>query len=167
MSDDDRFDEDKQDGDEAGYSLPNTFKSANTNSQWHLTPKQLLRIFGVVIFATLFVISLPFLYFGGQIFWEYNRQHIAPIPFDRQTWLKSGSTSSMRQRMINDLTEKYRLEGLSKEQVVELLGPYQKFGNSADWGDMVYPIGSFGMDTMWLSIWLHENKVDKHRIQPD
>jgi hypothetical protein len=74
--------------------------------------------------------STPFLYylvlcivlvFIGFVFvWYMNHRAIS---FDRNIWLdENGSDSTLRLRMVEDLTSQYHLIGMTRGEIINLLG---------------------------------------------
>ncbi len=74
--------------------------------------------------------STPFLYYlvlcivlvliGIVFVWYMNHRAIS---FDRNIWSdESGSDSSLRLRMVEDLTSKYHLIGMTRGEIISLLG---------------------------------------------
>lgn len=83
--------------------------------------------------------------------------------FDKERWLKEPEG---RQDMVNGLTSKYKLEGMTKNEIIDLLGepaekliePSQKF---------LYYIGSAGLGVKVTLLQLHfdqNGNVESHDI---
>lgn len=71
-----------------------------------------------------------------------------PIPFDGQLWqtyLADNGESPVRLQMVDDLLNRYDLNGYSKDELIELLGPPGEFRKDwpllADW-DVIYRLGA-------------------------
>jgi hypothetical protein len=61
----------------------------------------------------------------------------------------------IRKKMVHDLLKSNRLEGKSRAEINELLGPSTKTGKFIYECDNVYwlgPEGGFGVDSLWLCI---------------
>ena len=79
--------------------------------------------------------------------------------FDAKAWrersLDQGVEWPTRLRMIDDLIGERRLDGLSRSEVLALLGPRDETGKWKDW-DLVYWLGPergpIGIDSEWLVI---------------
>ena len=79
--------------------------------------------------------------------------------FDSKTWrdrsLDQGVAWPTRLRMIDDLIGKRRLDGLTRTELLTLLGPADKTDKWKEW-DVVYWLGPqrgpFGIDSEWLVI---------------
>ena len=77
----------------------------------------------------------------------------------------------IRIRMIDDLLKKYSFQGMSREEVVNMLGEPDKTLHFKEW-DMVYWLGperSFiSVDSEWFVLRLNEKKeVTEYRIVTD
>jgi hypothetical protein len=73
--------------------------------------------------------------------------------------------------MVDDLLKQRRLEGLMREQVVELLGPVDQTARWREW-DLVYYLGPerspLGIDSEWLVIRLDAGrKVSTSQVVRD
>lgn len=85
------------------------------------------------------------------------------VPFDSDVWknVKLYFSDSTRYEMYDDLINKYKLIGMTKEEIVELLGPQSDPAYFKDW-DLRYWLGrepGIGIDSIWLVIKLENNKV--------
>ena len=100
------------------------------------------------------------------------------LPFDAATWRSrsadAGHEWPTRLRMVDALIDGRRLDGLTRQQVVDLLGPDDRTGTSKwpDW-DLVYHLGPerggmFSIDSEWLVIRLDSRgTVATYRIVRD
>ena len=52
---------------------------------------------------------------------DFREQFPGPLPFDSEVW-KKGYTNDIRLRMCDDLLSKHNLKGLTKDEVLALLG---------------------------------------------
>jgi YD repeat-containing protein len=98
----------------------------------------------------------------------------SPIPFDPLAWQdrrKASSREAVRIRMVNNLLSRYELKGLSREEVVRLLGEPDDTASFREW-DMVYWLGPergfISIDSEWLVLRLDEQgRVTECRIVSD
>ena len=71
------------------------------------------------------------------------------------------SAQSVRLRMVDDLLMNHELEGMTREEIVELLGEPDQGGEFQEY-DMVYRLGQerspLGVDGTWLTLRLDEEK---------
>ena len=78
-----------------------------------------------------------------------------------------------RIELIDNLMDKKLLDGLTKNELIELLGePIEKTGYFKNSGrDMIYYLGAerhpFGVDSKWLLIWLENDIVNKYEVWTD
>jgi hypothetical protein len=93
-------------------------------------------------------------------------------PFDAAAW-RHGRTSDnhVRLRMVDPLLESGRLEGLTRPQVLELLGPPDGGSYFRDW-DFVYWLGPergfISIDSEWLVLRLgSDGRVSEYRVVRD
>jgi hypothetical protein len=77
---------------------------------------------------------------------------------------------SVRRKMLVDLMNRYRLEGMTREDVVQLLGPPERSGDGPE-GHLSYVIGleegSVALDHEWLYLKMHNSKVNRISVVPD
>ena len=125
----------------------------------------------------LIVIALLIALFSfGAASWVYVG---LPIPwfllrssFDSAEWKGQKQISDdVRIRMIDDLLRRYNFQGMTREQVVEILGEPDQTSYFKDW-DMVYWLGPergfVRIDSEWLVFQLDgRGRVAEHRIIPD
>lgn len=93
---------------------------------------------------------------------DFGVQH---VPFDSAAWKQSpakDSPQSMRLRMFDDLNTNHELEGMTREELIELLGEPDPQSDEFKEFDMVYHLGRerspLGVDDDWLVIRLDEEK---------
>ena len=108
----------------------------------------LLLVLGTPAFIDLWILRVPF----------------DPVPFDSQTWKQTPSEfslQSVRLRMANDLVSTHLRDGMTREEVVGMLGEPDETPYFAEY-DMVYHLGQerhpFGIDSEWLVIRLDANR---------
>lgn len=79
-----------------------------------------------------------------------------------KNWEESEDTMSLRWDMINDLQDNYKLDGMTEEEIIELLGePGSK--SNVEW---TYYLGMArrGIDTGTLSLVFENGKVKSHEV---
>ena len=91
-----------------------------------------------------------------------------PIKFDSLQWknVPQNSIEDTRYRMHKDLIAKYKLIGMTREEIIELLGPSSDLTSFKEW-DFNYILGpepGIAIDLVWLVIKLQNNRVVKYRI---
>jgi hypothetical protein len=92
--------------------------------------------------------------------------------FDAELWRKSTRyADTARVEMVDSLIWSGRLDGLTRSEVEELLGPPGTAGYFRDW-DMVYRLGDerglFPVDSEWLVIRIGSGgRVSEYRIERD
>jgi len=78
------------------------------------------------------------------------------IAFDSARWKGAWKTSRcVRQQMVDDLLAKKLLEGLSRKQVVDLLGEPEEHSPCDEANCLVYFVGPYrgmGVDSEWLVV---------------
>ena len=70
--------------------------------------------------------------------------------------------------MHEDLIDKYKLTGMTKKEIVELLGPVQSHRFFCKKWDLCYWMGRRSMyssEVIWLVIKLRDNKVAEYQIR--
>lgn len=122
------------------------------------------RVLLLTIYVALGVVSVYacfylWLFFGWQIRDWMNR-----TSFDSTVWRENAGVFSEfndRQRMVNDLLDRYELLGLPSDSLDRLLGPSDN-SDLGDW-DRVYFLGPergwISIDDEWLSIRLDSDIV--------
>lgn len=95
---------------------------------------------------------------------KYKCEHT----FTTSRWL---NYPEERVKIVDDLFRKHVLEGLSKDQVIDLLGPETENAYFKEPGNMVYYLGPerglISLDSEWLVIELDENIVVDCQIKHD
>ena len=100
---------------------------------------------------------------------RYNR-----TAFDSAKWQDKARINlddPIRIRMIDDLLKKYSFQGMSREEVANILGEPDKTEYFKEW-DMVYWLGPerslISIDSEWFVLRLNEKKeVTEYRIGTD
>jgi hypothetical protein len=109
--------------------------------------------------VTTYITAFAFL-FAAPIVEDYSHR----CPFDSRVWKASLADdpwqNPIRLRMVDDLIRHHRLIGLSRSNVLELLGQPPPTGKFSDW-DLVYCLGPerglFSIDSEWLVIRFDKN----------
>lgn len=102
----------------------------------------------------------------------YEMGYLPVRSFDAQLWREStryGDTA--RVEMVDSLIGSGRLDGLTRSQVLDLLGPPSTDGYFREW-DLVYRLGDerglFAIDSEWLVIRIGSGgRVSEYRIERD
>ena len=118
--------------------------------------------FGVLIFAAIlinFVIGMS----------SQSPRYETPLPFDEQTWKTAAQEpqSTTRYRMHKDLLIKHLLIGLTKEEILELLGPTESDNKFADATHVSYWLAPNFLDNEWLVLEFRNNLVVGYKITSD
>jgi hypothetical protein len=93
------------------------------------------------------------------------------LPFSRDAWLASRESGrGERYLMLKDLADTHELRGLTREQLVNLLGPPQPPGYPG-FGDLCYYLGPedspISMDSEWLVLTMSNGVVSDVDIYVD
>jgi hypothetical protein len=111
----------------------------------------------------------------GRIAFETLKEHASRRPFDSAAWKSSLASNNLkdpvRLRMVDDLLRRHRLAGMSRSEIIALLGsppPTEYFRNY----DFVYWLGPergfISIDSEWLAIRFDSNdRVAEARIVRD
>lgn len=137
-----------------------------------LRGKKLVRV-GFFVLGT----ATPTLTVMAYLFlWPMVDDRLHRIPFDAQAWRSPENEPRdilwpPRLRMVDDLLRRHRLDGMTCQQVVALIGEPDQTGYFRDW-DMVYWLGPergwLRLDSEWLVLRLDsQQQVTKHRIVRD
>ena len=90
-----------------------------------------------------------------------------PLTFESAIWVAATSSADKtRYHMHEDLLRSQPVVGMARAEVVALLGPPARTAYFNEW-DRVYPMGpepGFGVDSVWLVLRLHEDRVVEHRV---
>ena len=101
-------------------------------------------------------------------------RHLGPaahIPFDPVKWrqVELYTLDNTRYRMYPDLLMRHTLLGMSKQEILELLGSQSDPEYFRDW-DLRYWLGpepGIGVDSIWLVIKLQESRVVDYQVVTD
>ena len=149
----------------ATFSSPPT--PATTNSQALcanlISKMRPLKILGLTlgIGAGLYLLFILFLVSG-----PYVDNYLSRTDFDSEKWKKWEMTEdemTLRWDMVDDLQDGYKLDGMTEQEIIELLGePGAK--SKVEW---TYDLGMarHGIDTGTLSLTFENGKVKTHRIR--
>lgn len=95
---------------------------------------------------------------------KYKCEHT----FNTSRWLRYPDE---RVKVVDDLLRQYDLVGLSKDQVIDLLGPETENAYFKEPGNMVYYLGPerglISLDSEWLVIELDDHVVIDCQIKQD
>lgn len=100
------------------------------------------------------------------------RERLSRQRFDAVAWQAGQSrTDGVRVRMVDDLLRRHSFQGMTREQVIGLLGEPDKTGYFKDW-DLVYWLGPergfMSIDSEWLVIRFDsQQKVTDFRMVSD
>ncbi|MGA9770758.1 MAG: hypothetical protein WBV94_17080 [Blastocatellia bacterium] len=134
--------------------------------------------FQKITIATIAILTLlfisPFIYMYGSIALEPIKERYNRTSFDSAKWQDKAlikSENPIRIRMIDDLLKRYSFQGMSREEVANILGEPDKTAFFKEW-DMVYWLGPergfISVDSEWLVLRLNEKKeVSEYRIARD
>ena len=91
--------------------------------------------------------------------------------FDTSVWKNSTTSSSIRLRMADDLINERKLNGLTRKEVVTLLGEPTKTGYFKEY-DLVYHLGPergfISIDSEWLVLKLGaDGRIERAAIAHD
>lgn len=126
--------------------------NASPGPSW-FTRRGIMR--GIAVAAVL--LASPYILVMGLMGWHELKLWNQRRPFDGPTWKSSLAVANdpLRIRMIDDLMARHRLKGMSRAQIVDLLGtppPTNYFNDYA----LVYWLGPergfAGIDSEWLAI---------------
>ncbi len=130
--------------------------------------------FATIAILTLLVLS-PFVYIYGSMMLGPVKERYNRTAFDSAKWqdkARINLDNPIRIRMIDDLLKKYSFQGMSRDEVTNILGEPDKTEYFKDEWDMVYWLGperSFiSIDSEWFVLRLNEKKeVTEYRIVTD
>ena len=107
--------------------------------------------------------------FGGPVVKDYANR----IPFDASKWQNEelvNSRNPVRIRMVDDLLNKHNLVGMTKENLITLLGVPPKTGYFRNY-DFVYWLGPergfISIDSEWLVVKFDNDKVSEASLVRD
>ena len=98
------------------------------------------------------------------VYFNFIDDGVVRIEFDSTIWKNSPaefSLESMRLRMVDDFLDEYDVAGMSRDQIVELLGEPDDTGYFKSY-EMVYMLGQetesyFAIDSQWLLFDINES----------
>lgn len=111
-------------------------------------------------------IASPILLGAGWWYWRSDYSSL-PLRFERERWLAAEpefTSRSVRLRMVDSLLRRHTLIGMSRDEIVALIGePGDSGGYFKDY-DLVYFLGLerdslFAIDGEWLVVGLDEHAV--------
>jgi len=104
-------------------------------------------------------------------FWSFLTIFVrepSQIPFKEQEWKSAKYQEWTRYRMYNDLTEKYKLIGMTREEINTLLGiPDRDYQGKCFWYEMGPDSAFIGIDSRWLAIYFENDRIVKYDIKYD
>ena len=132
----------------------------------HLLWKRLI----ASICAGLLICAVHQLHHPNSAF-GFGNSFSSEMPFDSKKWKEVNLYvgEDTRYRMHKDLLRKYKLIGMSKEEVLDLLGPQSSPTRFPEW-DLRYWMGpepGIGIDSIWLVIKLKDDKVIDYKVVTD
>ena len=89
-------------------------------------------------------IVLPILYIGGGAYTE-----AIPRLFDSAKWKSADDWGDTRCAMLTDLRVRVGIEGKTKQELIELLGPDESEGTNAD-------LGHWHLCPSFMDVWILE-----------
>jgi len=135
--------------------------------------RRLVEILAIALVVSLALYGLGAAYFIVLVPNTEDYRH--RLRFDSAAWRNRSADAShlwpTRLRMVDDLVSQQRLDRLTREQVVELLGPADQTSKWREW-DLIYHLGPerglMRIDSEWLVIRLDSgSKVAAHRVVRD
>lgn len=117
--------------------------------------KGALWFFGIV--AGIFILAVSLFIFGPSI-----KSYIQDVPFNSDQWKANLEThDNLKQKMVSDLLSRYTLQGMSRDEIENLLGKPPKTEYFKDY-DYVYWLGpekGMGVDSEWLGVQFNNGVV--------
>jgi hypothetical protein len=95
---------------------------------------------------------------------------MSPTPFDKAQWVACAHfPSTARYMMIDDLLANHPLVGMTRDEVVTLLGPFHDEPDYPGWDNCYYlgPERGLGVDFEWLVLEFDGDKVATCDIRRD
>jgi hypothetical protein len=131
--------------------------------------KPLVRIGLILACGFALYVAVALSPFVGAMWSDYSQR----IPFEKETWIAAGVTHAepYRTRMVDDLLDRTDFRGMTREQVVAVIGEPSDTEYFSDW-DMVYYLGPerglFSVDSEWLTLRLDaQGKVSEVAVLRD
>lgn len=125
-----------------------------------------------VVAVTVAALGVICVLLWGSI-WPSYGDYAYRIRFESAAWkdeTRQSDDNPVRLRMVDDLLRRYRLVGMPKEEVDDLLGVPPKTGYFRDF-DYVYWLGPergfMSIDSEWLVLKFKEGKVIEARVVRD
>ena len=89
-------------------------------------------------------------------------------PFDREAWIAADvDASHTRKQMVEDLLHDHPLKGMTRTEVLALLGPAEQTDKWEGY-DLIYVLGPQGIDFDWLIIKLgSDGRVREYAVVSD
>jgi hypothetical protein len=117
-----------------------------------------------VILTTLLALALVI---GGGIYLVYSL--LKPDPFDQERWFNHPAE---RVEMVGHLLSKVQLKGMTRDEIIALLGEQEEEIYFKEQNNLVYYLGDergfMSIDSEWLVIWFDgENRVTDYEIKTD
>lgn len=117
-----------------------------------------------VILATLLALGL---FIGGGIFLLYSL--LKPDSFDQDRWFNQPAE---RVDMVGNLLSEVPLKGMTRDEIIALLGEQEEEVYFKEQNNLVYYLGDergfISIDSEWLVIWFdEENRVTDYEIKTD
>lgn len=109
------------------------------------------------------LISLPaVVWFWGGFFSNVVKAPPA-LTFDSAGWRKNWDSthSDIRERMAYDIERNHRLNGMTRDRVIALLGQEGGCHIEQAKGSVTYDLGGFMLDTLWLTVEFKNGRFDK------
>ena len=128
-----------------------------------MTPRRLVWILVAVLGTPVALYGLAWAYFVIPSSDDYRHR----LSFEKRVWrdksADAGDDWPTRLRMVDSLMDRRLLDGRTRPQVVELLGPADDTQKWRDW-DLVYRLGPerkglFRIDSEWLVIRLDSRRT--------
>jgi hypothetical protein len=137
-----------------------------------MTTRRLVWLLVAVLGTPVALYGAAWAYFGIPSGDDYRHR----LVFDAKAWqdrsADAGRDWPTRLRMVDSLIDRRLLDGRTRPQIVELLGPTDDTAKWRDW-DLVYHLGPerkslFRIDSEWLVIRLGASRtVESYRVVAD